>query len=385
VDDSRKTVAHLEGGIVREIRVRDGAKVRMGDVLLVMQDAAVNASVDLLTGQLTAEAAKGARLRAERDGAQNVKFPSELTAQKADPKTREMVDGEVRLFQVRREALEEQIRGLRVQIEEAEREAAGFEDGIRATEQAVRLLREEIAANENLVKENYVSRVRLLALQRELAQTDARRGEFVGDLAQARQRRADLELKIVNLRTDRVQSAADELEQSRQRSFDLQERIRPSQDAQQRQFVVAPVSGEVVNLKVFTAGGVINPREAVMEIVPDERSLIIEARIGVDDIDEVRPGLAADIRLTPYRQRTTRLLTGTVTYVSADRLVDDATRIAYFSAHVKVDAKSLEAERHVQLYPGMPAEVFIRTRERTTLDYVLEPLTNALRRAGRDS
>jgi HlyD family type I secretion membrane fusion protein len=385
VDDSRKTIAHLEGGIVREIRVRDGAKVKRGDVLLVMQDATVNASVDLLSGQLAAEAAKAARLRAERDGAESVKFPPELLSQKADPKMAEILTGETHLFRVRRQALEEQIRGVRMQIEEGKREAAGLEDGIRAAEQAVRLLREEVAANESLAKENYISRTRLLALQRDLAQTETRRAEFVRDLAQARQKLADLELKIVGLRTNRVQSAADELEQSRQRSFDLQERIRPSKDAQQRQFVIAPVSGEVVNLRVFTPGGVIGPREPVMEIVPDERSLIIEARVGLDDIDEVAQGMAADVRLTPYHQRSTRLLTGAVTYVSADRLVDEATRAPYFAAHIKVDPESLAAEQHVNLYPGMPAEVFIRTRERTTLDYLLEPLTNSLRRAGRES
>jgi HlyD family type I secretion membrane fusion protein len=385
VDDSRKTVAHLEGGIVREIRVRDGAKVKQGDVLLVMQDATVSASVDLLSGQLAAEAAKAARPRAERDGAETVNFPPELLSQKADPKMAEVLTGEMHLFRVRRQALEEQIRGMRMQIEEGRREAAGLEDGVRAADQAVRLLREEVAANENLARENYVSRMRLLAVQRELAQTEARRAEFVRDLAQARQRLADLELKIVGLRTNRVQSAADELEQSRQRSFDLQERIRPSKDAQQRQLVIAPVSGEVVNLRVFTPGGVIGPREPVMEIVPDERSLIIEARVGLDDIDEVTQGMAADVRLTPYHQRSTRLLTGAVTYVSADRLVDEATRVPYFAAHIKVDPNSLAAERHVTLYPGMPAEVFIRTRERTTLDYLLEPLTNSLRRAGRES
>lgn len=385
VDESRKTVAHLEGGIVKEIRVRDGTRVRQGDVLIVMQDATVNASVDLLSGQLAAEAAKMARLRAERDGVAAVKFPPELAAQESDPRIAEILQGELRLFRVRRQALEDQVRGVQAQIEEAKREAAGFEEGIRASDKAIELLREEVAANENLAKQNYISKTRLLGLQRDLAQTEARRAEFVGDLATARQKVTEQELRIVNLRTNRVQQAADELEQSRQRLLDLQERIRPSRDAQQRQNVVAPVSGDVVNLRVHTAGGVIAPREPILEIVPNERSLVIEARVAPDDIDEVKLDLAADVRLTPYHQRSTRLLEGKVTYVSADRLVDEATRAPYYAVHVRVDPESLKAESHVNLYPGMPAEVFIRTRERTTLDYLLEPVTNSLRRAGRES
>jgi HlyD family type I secretion membrane fusion protein len=385
VDDSSKKVAHLEGGIVREIRVRNGAKVKQGEVLLVMQDATVNASVDLLSGQVAAETAKTARLRAERDGKATVQFPPELAARRADPKMAEVLHGEVHLFQVRLKALDEQIRSLRAQIEEANREAAGFDEGVKASDNAIKLLREEVAANEALARENFISKTRLLSLQRELAQTEARRAEYVGDLARARQKASELELRIVTLRTNRMQSAADELEQSRQRILDLQERIRPSRDAQDRQLVVAPVTGEVVNLKVFTPGGVIAPREAVLEIVPDDRRLIIEARIGADDIDEVRQGLPADIRLTPYHQRSTRLLTGKVTYVSADRLMDEVTRAPYYTGYVEVDPESLKAESHVSLQPGMPAEVFIRTRDRTMLNYLIEPVTNTLRRAGRES
>jgi HlyD family type I secretion membrane fusion protein len=385
VDDSSKKVAHLEGGIVKEIRVRNGTRVKEGEVLLVMQDATVSASVDLLTGQLAAEAAKAARLRAERDGKTAVQFPPELLALRADPKVSEVLRGETHLFDVRRLSIEEQIRSVRTQIEEANREAAGFDEGVKASDKAIVLLREEVAANESLARENFISRTRLLALQRDLAQTEARRAEYVGDLARARQKSADLELRIITLRTNRVQQAADELEQTRQRILDLQERIRPSKDAQARQFVIAPVAGEVVNLRIFTAGGVIAPREPVMEIVPDQRHLIIEARLAPDDIDEVRQGMAADVRLTPYHQRSTRLLVGKVTYVSADRLMDEATRAPYYTAYVEVDPESLKAETHVNLYPGMPAEVFIRTRERSTLDYLLEPVTNALRRAGRES
>jgi membrane fusion protein, type I secretion system len=385
VDDSRKVVAHLEGGIVKEILVRDGSHVKQGDVLLVMQDATVSASVDLLGGQLTAEIARSARFRAERDEVFSVEFPLELREQQADPKVAEILTGELRLFDVRRRALEEQVRALRLQIEDAKREVAGFDQSIEASDRAIALLREELEANENLAKGNFISRTRLLAMQRDLAQIEARRAEYVGDRAQARQKLSELELRIINLHTNRIQAAADELEQSRQRILDLQERIRPSKDALQRQSILAPVSGEVVNLRVHTAGGVIAPREPILEIVPEDRSLVIEARVAPDDIDELRVGQPADVRLTPYHQRSTRLLSGRVTYVSADRLIDDATRTPYYTAHVRIAPEALKAESHVTLYPGMPAEIFVRTRDRTTLDYLLEPVTNSLRRAGRES
>jgi HlyD family type I secretion membrane fusion protein len=141
----------------------------------------------------------------------------------------------------------------------------------------------------------------------------------------------------------------------------------------------------VVNLRVHTAGGVIGPREPLLDIVPSDKQLIIEARIGLDDIDEVRTGMTADVRLTPFKQRTTPLFRGTVTYVSADRLTDETSHTPYYEAHVAVDVDSLKAAPDVQLYPGMPAEIFIRTHDRTALQYLLEPITNTLRRAGRES
>jgi membrane fusion protein, epimerase transport system len=385
VDSNRKVVQHLEGGIVKEIRVRDGDRVAEGQTLIVLQDASVSASVDVLKMQLYGELAKAARVKAERDDRSSIEFPSELTARSTSPKVAEILHSEMHLFEVRRKSLDEQIRSLHGQIEEARKEVAGVTDQIESEMRAVDFLKEELAANEGLYNDKFISKARILTLKRELAQTEALRSEHVADVAKAKQKISELELRVLNLRVNRVQTAADDLETTTRKIVDLQDRIRPSQDAMQRQNVVAPVAGEVVNLKVHTIGGTLGPREPLLDIVPANNLLIVEARVGIDDIDEVHADMPADIRLTPYSQRSTPLFRGTVTYVSADRLTDEATHTPYYLAHVTVDPESLKSAQHVHLHPGMPAEVFIRTRDRTALEYLLEPMTNTLRRAARES
>jgi HlyD family type I secretion membrane fusion protein len=262
---------------------------------------------------------------------------------------------------------------------------AGVTDQIESEARAIEYLREELAANEGLYNDKFISKARILTLKRELAQTEALRSEHVADIAKARQKISELDLRMLTLRATRVQTAADDLEATTRKIVDLQDRIKPSRDAMQRQSVVAPVDGEVVNLRVHTVGGVIGPREPLLDIVPSDKVLIIEAHIALEDIDEVRTGMPADIRLTPFKQRTTPLFRGNVIYVSADRLVDENTHTPYYEARIAVDDASLKAAPEVQLHPGMPAEVFIRTHDRTAVQYLLEPITNTLRRAARES
>jgi HlyD family type I secretion membrane fusion protein len=180
-----------------------------------------------------------------------------------------------------------------------------------------------------------------------------------------------------------MQTATDELKESTSKMFDLEDRIRPSRDASERQKIAAPIAGEVVGLRVFNPGSVIGPREVLMEIVPQEKRLIVEARIRPEDINHVRPGSEADIRLTAYQSRTTPLVPGSVTYVSGDRLVEQQTGQPYYVVHIDVPEKSLGAA-NLKLQAGMPAEVFIRTDTRTALDYLLAPVTAYLRRAMRE-
>ncbi|HEX6415592.1 MAG TPA: HlyD family type I secretion periplasmic adaptor subunit [Burkholderiales bacterium] len=376
VDLNRKVVQHQEGGIVRAIKVRDGDRVNQGQELVLLDDVRIDAQLDLLRTQLEAERAKMARLEAERAFAPRPNFPKDLQKQ-------EFIKREEALFRARREALDTQIEVLKRQIKESVEEASALAQQIAAEERALKLQKEELAANERLLEQGYVQKTRLLTLQRAVAEYEARHGERRAELSKARQRASELEFRILAMRNTYMQTATDELKESTSKLFDLEDRIRPSRDASERQKIAAPISGEIVGLRIFTAGSVIGPREVLMEIVPQEKRLIVEARIRPEDINHVRPGSEADIRLTAYQSRTTPLVPGSVTYVSGDRLVEQQTGQPYYVVHIDVPEKALGAA-NLKLQAGMPAEVFIRTDTRTALDYLLAPVTAYLRRAMRE-
>jgi HlyD family type I secretion membrane fusion protein len=303
-------------------------------------------------------------------------FPTDLVK-------KEFVAREEALFRARREALDSQIAVLRRQIRETVEEANALAEQIAAEDRALKLQKDELAANERLLEQGYVQKTRLLTLQRAVAEYEARHGERRAELSKARQRASELEFRILSMRNTYVQTATDELKESTAKMFDLEDRIRPSRDASERQKITAPIAGEVVGLRVFNAGSVIGPREVLLEIVPHEKRLIVEARIRPEDINHVRPGSEADVRLTAYQSRTTPLVPGSVTYVSGDRLVDQPTGHAYYIVHIDVPEKAL-GTANLRLQAGMPAEVFIRTDSRTALDYLLAPVTSYLRRAMRE-
>ena len=376
VDLNRKVVQHQEGGIVRAIRVRDGDRVTEGQELVLLDDVRIDAQLDLLRTQLDAERAKSARLEAERSLAARPVFPKDLI--KDEFRTREEA-----LFRARRQALDSQIAVLRQQIRETSEEAEALALQIAAEERALKLQKEELESNERLLAQGYVQRTRLLTLQRAVAEYEARHSERRAELSKSRQRASELEFRILSMRNSYVQSATDELKEASARMFDLEERIRPSRDASQRQKITAPIAGEVVGLRIFNSGSVIGPREVLMEIVPKEKRLIVEARIRPEDINHVKQGSEADIRLTAYQSRTTPLVAGTVTYVSGDRLVEQQTGQPYYTVHIDVPEKAL-SDNNLRLQAGMPAEVFIRTDNRSALDYLLAPVTAYLRRAMRE-
>jgi HlyD family type I secretion membrane fusion protein len=384
VDLNRKTLQHQEGGTVRHIRVRDGDRVTQGQELMVLEDVRVDAAFDLLRTQHDSERAKAARLQAEASFQGAPAYPADVLARAKDPKVQEILQRESALFKARRDALESQIAVLRKQIVETQEEANALNDQVKAEQRALELQREELRVNEELMKQNYVQKTRVITLQRAVAEYEARHGEHRAEVSKARQRASELDLRILSMRNQYRQVATDELKEASSRIFDLEERLRPSKDASERQRIVAPISGEVVGLRVFTPGAVVGPRDVLLEIVPEEKRLIVEARIRPEDINHVRTGSVADIRLTAYQQRTTPLVEGTVTYVSADRLTEQQTGLAYYLINIDVPADALSAAGNLRLQAGMPAEVFVRTDSRTTLDYLLAPFTAYVRRAFRE-
>jgi membrane fusion protein, type I secretion system len=384
VDLNRKVVQHQEGGIVREIRVRDGDRVRQGEPLVLLDDVKVDASLDLLTLQHDAERAKAARLMAEAAFAPRIAFPGDLARRENELKIAEVIERERALFRSRRDAVESQTAALRKQVRETEDEAVALNQELAAEARAIELQKEELKANEELLRQNYIQKTRVLTLQRAVAEYEARYGEHRAELAKARQRSSELELRILSAQNAYKQTATDDLKDSTAKLFDLEERLRPSRDASQRQTVLAPIGGEVVGLRVFTAGAVVGPRDVLMEIVPEDKVLIVEARIRPEDINHVRAGSEADVRLTAYKYRTTPLVHGEVVYVSGDRLTDAQTGASYYVVHVKVPTQALAQAGNLKLQAGMPAEVFIRTDQRTTFDYLFAPVTAYMRRAMRE-
>jgi HlyD family type I secretion membrane fusion protein len=384
VDLDRKVVQHQEGGIVARILVRDGDRVQAGQVLLTLEDVRVDATNDLLRTQLDAELARSARLAAEGRFEGSVRFPGDLTGRAADARVRELLTRERSLFAARQDSLDGQIRLLQTQIRETQREVEAWNAQLQAGEEAIRLQKEELAQNEDMVRQGFVSKTRILTLQRAVAEYEARRGENLAEMAKAKQRVAELELRIVALRTTYMEHAANELKESTARVFDLQERLRPSQDAAQRQLVKAPVAGEVVNLRVTTPNAVVGPRDPLLDLVPENPDLIIEARVHPEDIASVSKGAAADVRLTAFKQRITPVVTGEVVYVSADRLQSKPDEPPYYAVHVRVGPEALHAAGDLRLQAGMPAEVFMRTEARTPLQYLLNPVSAYLQRSMRE-
>jgi HlyD family type I secretion membrane fusion protein len=384
VDMNHKVVQHQEGGIVKEILVRDGESVRQGQVLIVLDDVRVDAAVDLLRTQLDGELAKAARLEAERTLLGAAVFPKELLARAREPKVAEIVQRETSLFRARREALDSQIAVLKKQIRQTEDEAGALSDQIAAEARGLKLQKDELAVNEELLKQNFVQKTRVMTLDRAVADYEARWGEHRAELARTRGRASELELRILSQKNGYVQNANDELKDTTAKIFDLEQKLRPSTDQAERQRIVAPIAGEVVALKVFTPGAVVGPRDVLMEIVPEKKTLIVEARIRPEDISHVHPESAADVRLTAYKQRTTPLVEGRVTYVSGDRLTDATTNAPFYVVNVDVPEAALAAAGNLRMQAGMPAEVFIRTDSRTAFDYLLAPVTAYLRRGMRE-
>jgi HlyD family type I secretion membrane fusion protein len=381
VDLNRKVVQHQEGGIVREIRVRDGDRVKQGQPLVVIDDVRVDATLDMLSIQLIAERAKVARLAAEAAFTPKVVFPADILRRENELKVIEILERDRALFRSRRESVESQIAQLRAQIREAQAEAAALTEQIAAEERAIQLQKEELAANEELLRQKYVQKTRVLTLQRAVAEYEVKHGEDRANLSRARQKASELELRIITAQNTYKQQAVDDLKESTARMFDLEEKLRPSKDAAERQHVVAPIDGEVVGLRVFTAGAVVGPRDVLMEIVPAEKTLIVEARIRPEDINHVQKGSEAEIRLTAYKQRTTPLVKGSVMYVSGDRMVDEHNGQPYYVAQIEVAPGALG---ELKMSAGMPAEVFVRTDTRTAFDYLFAPVTAYLRRAMRE-
>ncbi len=385
VDLDRRPVQHAEGGIVREVKVRDGQQVKQGEPLLVLGDVGVDADVNRLTYRVQAERAGVIRLEAEQAGAAALVFPADLVEAAArDPRLAEQLAKERALFATRRESLHGQSALLRAQREKIGQELVALRAQIEQATQSEKHQASELERNRRLVKEGFISDTRIMQLEAGVADYRVKLEERRSELARAEQRLVDTDLRIKGLESEYRQQASDQLKVANVRLSEIQQEWRKSTDASQRQVVVAPVDGEVMNLRYASPGTVVTPREPIADIVPSNPRLVVEAQIRPEDISRVRQGQLAHIKFTAFNPLTTPMVDGKVFYVSADRMVDRNTNQAWYTVLVEADAASLHQAGKLALQAGMPAEVFVQGEQRTPLQYLAEPVTQVLQRAGRE-
>jgi HlyD family secretion protein len=384
-ESSRKTIQHLEGGIIREILVADGDVVRAGQTLISLEDTKARAEAQSLLGQLWEATAREARLQAEQNGEEQVSFPAKLEmAQKASPSVADVLAGQQAIFETRRQVFQSQAAVNREKRSQVEKEIEGLRAQESAASRRIEIVREEAATVAMLVNKGLERRPRLLNLEREMADIEGRRGEIVAQISRAGQVINESQATLLKLENDRQNEIAQSLREVQNQIFQIRERLQAADDQLSRTAVKAPQDGVVTDLRIHTPGGVIGAGAPLMDLVPRQDRLIVIARVRPEDIDVVRPGLNADVNLLPYNQRRVPRLRGTVTHVSADRLVDKRTDQPYYATKIRVQDPTNVGIDGIQIIPGMPAQVFIKTGRGTVALYALRPLLDSFHGAFRE-
>jgi len=384
VDSNVRAVQHLEGGILKEILVREGDPVQAGQVLLRLDDTASSSSRNELLGQYYEGLATEARLLAEQAGADKIDFPAELTDKFGDAAIARAMKGQEDIFTSRKAMLAERVAiGDRTR-KQLESQINGLKGQIAAAETRLGLVREEEASVESLLAKNLVPVTRRLELQRSAAELGGEIASYQAAIATAEQRIEEEALRISDLRNTQANEVVEQLRTTRARNYELAEQLRTAEDVLKRGEIRSPVAGVVKGLQVHTIGGVVGAGQTLMEIVPVSDKLVVQATIDPMDIDQVRPNMAAQVWLSALNRRTERPFDGRVTTISADRLIDPVTGAPYYLARVEMDSAAL-ADKSVPIQAGMSAQVMIRTADRTTWDYLMSPLVQFFRNSLRES
>ena len=356
----------------------------LGQTLIRLEGVQPLAQLQLIRGQRNALFARAARLRAERDGNTGLTFPEELNAQSEDPRVQESMLGQLNIFEARRDAIDGQRQILGQRVAQFREEIVGLQAQIRSADQQLDLIEDELKDLQSLFDKGLTPKSRLLALQRRRAEIQGERGQNLASIARAKQNIAEAEIRIFELRTEQVSEVVAELREVETELLDLEERLGAAVDVQRRTDVISPADGIVVDMQVHSTGAVIQPGERLLDVVPGNEKLVIEARVNPTDIDIVHAGLPAQVRLVAFNQRVTPTVAGTVSWVSADRLKDEATGEAFFTARIELDDPNDPHLEGLTLLPGMPAEVLIRTGERTLVQYLVSPVRQSFTRSLRE-
>jgi HlyD family secretion protein len=386
VDSNRKAVQHLEGGIVREILVREGQRVREGDVLVRLDEVAARADRDLLHARLVLAVAEEARLTAERDGADTMDLPGGLPgAEGLDAAGVEAIIAEQReIFARRRSSLDNEITVHMKRIERQRSVISTATRQIQPLDNQLALMADELKTAKDLLAKGWARKPQVLELERRHSALESERAELDGRIAGAKETIYESEAQIAALRSQRASEVTDELSKARSRRAEAEEQMRKAGDKLRRIEITAPQDGVVLGMKYFTPGAVVPPGGDILELVPENERLVVEVRVNPLDIDVVHEGLPAQVRLVAFKQRVTPTVSGRVTRVSADALLDQKTGAQYYLARVELDAEEMAALPDAQLYPGMPAEALILTGERTFLGYLSKPILDSFAHAFRE-
>lgn len=382
VENYRKTVQHMEGGMVRSIEVRDGTEVALGQPLMVLDDTAIRARHQQLLSQYWDALAAKARLAAERDGASAVDFAAWLP-KRDHPRIAEVTRAQTNLFRARKATLDGQVAVLKKRLVLYDREADALMAEQRSKDRQLVLVREEVETTAMLVRKGLGRKPRLLALQRDAERLQGERDDYTARIARLRQAQASTELEIANVSYQHLDKVATELREVEATIRDVEQQLTAAEDSLKRMVVRAPQAGVVVGLKIHTKGAVLKPGDEVMDIVPRNETLIVEAKIPPEDIDRVIPGREAQIRFRTFMRGLTPPADGTVTQVSADLFHEERTGQPYYLARIAFDPESLK-KLPGPLTPGMQTDVLITTGERTALEYMIEPLVRRMTMAMRE-
>lgn len=388
VEHYRKTVQHLEGGIVRSLAVHDGDVVQQNQILATLDDTQSRAQLEVLRGQFYMRMAQEARLAAQRDGLPIVHYPQELLAHREDLRVQDAMRLQNQTFKVRRAASDGESDVYRRQIEQLRAKVTGLQAQMLSRDRLVDSYRGDLTDFKSLLTEGFTEKHKVEELERAVAQSEGQRGQLMADIAASESQVSEIELKILQLQKDLQRDVAKELSEVQTELFSLREKMQSLERTVERTVIKAPVSGMVLGLAVHTIGAVLNPGGRLLDIVPQDQKLIIEAQVSPVDIDRVTVGQIAEVRFSAFKTRDVPTIEGTLISVSPDRMIADPKETrggetAYYLARVAVSPAGLDAlsAAHLELVPGMPAEVLIKTGARTLVQYLVKPLTDTVKRS----
>ncbi|WCR12441.1 HlyD family type I secretion periplasmic adaptor subunit [Paracoccus stylophorae] len=386
VEQQRQIVQHPDGGVVQKIAVTEGQTVAAGDLLISLDGTLLSTELAIVEGQYFEILARRGRLEAERADADSIDFPDLLVEEVAEnPDLSDLIAGQRSLFETRRSTLSQSLDQLQKQSEQVKAQVDGIDAQISALARQRELIGEELEDQQSLLSRGLAQSSRVLGLQREAVRLDGQLGELQASRAQAETRQTELDIQRLRLGAERREEAETQLSDLGYRELELAERRRSLIEQQNRLDIRAPVAGIVYDLQVTTPRSVIRPAEPLMYLIPQDRPLVIGARLATINVDEVRPGQPVVLRFSSFSSRTTPEIDGRLERISADALMDEATRTPYYRAEVTIPAEEREKLGNLALIPGMPVEVYIQTGERSPMTYLLKPLADYFNRAFREN